>query len=41
MFNQNSSLVKLYARKVNDREITSNDVPILFNLKDEVEKLVA
>jgi hypothetical protein len=40
MFNQHSFLVKLYARKISNGEITLIAVPELFNLKDEVMKLV-
>jgi hypothetical protein len=39
MFNEHSFLVKLYARKINNGEITLIDVPELFNLKEEVTRL--
>lgn len=41
MFNSSSYLVKLYVRKVNEKEITLEETPHLFNLYDEVERLVA
>lgn len=40
MFNSNSSLVKLWARKVNEKEVTLAEVPKLFNLYEEVAKLI-
>lgn len=40
MFNNNSYLVKLWTRKVNEKEITLAEVPHLFNLYEEIEKLV-
>lgn len=39
-FNQDSFLVKLWARKVNEGAITLVEVPRLYNLYEEVEKLV-
>ena len=40
MFNQNSFLVKLWARKINEGEVTLDNVPQLFNLKEVVEELI-
>ncbi len=40
MFNANSSLVKLWSRKVRDGEVTLTEVPKLFNLNEEVEKVI-
>lgn len=39
-FTENSFLVQLYVRKINEDAITIDDVPTLFNLKEEVDKLV-
>lgn len=39
VFTADSYLVNLYARKIREGSITINDVPILFNLKEEVVKL--
>lgn len=40
MFTKDSHLVKLYSRKVNEKEITFAEVPNLFNLRNEVQKLI-
>lgn len=42
MFNENSYLVKIWLEKVRDEEsnITIDDVPVLFNLKEVVESLI-
>lgn len=40
MFNQNSSLVKIWANKVKTGEVQLSEVPCLFNLYEEVKKAV-
>jgi len=40
MFNANSSLVKLWSRKVREGGVTLEEVPRLFNLYEEVEKSI-
>lgn len=39
-FNENSHLVQFYVRKIKEGSITIDDVPNLFNLKEEVNKLI-
>lgn len=36
----NSFLVQLHVKKINEGVISKEDVPVLFNLKEEVYKLV-
>lgn len=40
MFNANSFTVRFYANKVNVGELTLEQVPNLFNLIEEITKLV-
>lgn len=40
MFNENSYLVKLYVRKIQEGIMTIDDVPTLYNLKDVVMTLI-
>lgn len=40
-FTIDSYLVKFYVRKINEGTITKEEVPSLFNLKDEVNKLLS
>ncbi|WP_281420481.1 hypothetical protein [Tissierella simiarum] len=39
-FTENSYLVKFYIRKINEGTISKDDVPSLYNLKEEVEKMI-
>lgn len=40
MFNENSFLVQLYVKKINEDGFKLEDVPNLFNLKDVVESII-
>lgn len=40
-FSADSYLVKFYIRKINEGAISKEEVPSLFNLKDEVNKLLS
>ena len=40
MFNKNSFLVQLYAKKINSNEITIEDVPELFNLREVIKSVI-
>lgn len=40
MFNKNSFLVQLYAKKINSNEITIEDVPELFNLREVTKSVI-
>ena len=41
IFTENSYLVKFYIRKINEGAITKEEVPALFNLQEEVNKLLS
>ena len=40
MFNENSFLVQLYVKKINEDGFELEDVPPLFNLREIVESII-
>jgi hypothetical protein len=40
MFNENSSVVNIYVRNINEGKITKEQVPDLFNLKEVIYNIL-